>query len=106
MIVDSGSSVHLVSEGDLSPSEIANKRPALDAEELTTANGKITPEFETEVYVKDLQMYATCQIVDETMPILAMGKLVSDHGFKMHWTQGGVSVSQERPEAIRVFRLS
>ena len=40
------------------------------------------------MYVQDLDLFVTVQLLDETPPVLSLGKLCSEHGYSYEWTNG------------------
>ena len=37
------------------------------------------------MYVQDLDLFVTVQLLDETPPVLSLGKLCSEHGYSYEW---------------------
>ena len=50
-----------------------------------TANGEVQTNEEAQVYVQDLDMFVTVQLLDETPAVLSLGKLCSEHGCSYEW---------------------
>ena len=86
LLVDSGASHHLISDETLSEAEIAKVRPCKPIK-MQTANGDLTVDKETEVYIKDLNITVRAKLLPRTTSVLSMGKLVKDHYFKVTWTR-------------------
>ena len=40
------------------------------------------------VYVKELDLFVTVMLLEETPTVLSLGKLSEDHGYTYHWTGG------------------
>ena len=45
-----------------------------------TANGEVQTREEATVYVKELDLFVTVMLLEETPAILSFGKLCEDHG--------------------------
>ena len=53
-----------------------------------TANGKVLTREEATVCVKELELFVTVMLVEDTPAVLSLGKLCKEHGFTYHWTSG------------------
>ena len=54
-----------------------------------TRHTSASPEKEeATVYVKELDLFVTVMLLEETPAVLSIGKLCEDHGFSCHWTSG------------------
>ena len=51
-----------------------------------TANGEVQTREEDTVYVKELDLFVTVMLVEETPAVLSLGTLCEDHGNTYHWT--------------------
>ena len=52
---------------------------------VMTANGEVRTREEAIVYVKELDVFVTVMLLEET---LSLGKLCEDHGCTCHWSSG------------------
>ena len=59
-----------------------------DPSTVMTANGEVQTREEATVYVKELDLFVTVTLIEETPAALSLGKLCVDHGFSYHWTSG------------------
>ena len=73
--VDSGASVHMVSKMDMSPEELETVNVSRRPTTVITADGSINATEEARVYVKDLDMFVTVQLLKDTPAVLSLGKL-------------------------------
>ena len=55
---------------------------------VLTANGEVQTHEEAQVFVDDLNLFATAQLLDETPAVLSLGKLCEDHGYSNEWVSG------------------
>ena len=55
---------------------------------VVTANGEVQRNEEAQVYVQDLDLFVTVQLLEETPTVLSLGKLCSEHGCSYEWRNG------------------
>ena len=53
-----------------------------------TANGEVQTNEEAQIFVHDLNLFVTVQLLDETPAVLSFGKLCEDHGYSYEWVSG------------------
>ena len=58
---------------------------------MVTANGKVQTNQEAQVYVHDLPIFVTVQLLEDTLAVLSFGKLCKEHGHTL--VSGSVVVS-------------
>ena len=69
-VVDSGASMHMLSKKDLSSDEMGTLRRSRNPTTVVTANGEVQTNEEAQVYVHDLDLFVTVQLLDETPAVL------------------------------------
>ena len=52
------------------------------------ANGEVQSREEATVFVKELDLFVTVVLLEETSAVISLGKLCEDHGYTYHWTSG------------------
>ena len=57
-------------------------------------------EEEATVYVRDLDLFVTVMLLEDTPAVLSIGKLCEDHGYNYHWTSG------QKPHLIKMAEKS
>ena len=87
-VVDSGASMHMVSKRDLDSAELETMRTSRSPTTVMTANGEVQTRDEATVYVKELDLFVTVMLLEETPAVLSLGKLCEDHRYTYHWTSG------------------
>ena len=87
-VIDSGTSMQMSSEKDLSPGELYTLRRSSNATTVITANEEAQTNEEAQVLVHDLDLFETVQILDDTLPVLSLGKLCEEHGCSYVWASG------------------
>ena len=73
---------------DLDSAELETMRMSRSPTMVMTANGEVQIREEATVYVKDLDLFVTVMLLEETPAVLSLGKLCEDHGYTYHWTSG------------------
>ena len=48
---------------------------------VLTANGEMQTNEEAQVYVHDLNLFVTVQLLEETLAVQSLEKLCEDHGY-------------------------
>ena len=79
-VVDSGASMHMLSKKDLHSDGMDTLRRSRNPATVVTANGEVQTNEEAQVYVHDLDLFVTVELLDETQAVLSLGKLCSEHG--------------------------
>ena len=83
-VVDSGAPMHMLTQRDLTSDELDTSRRSRNPNTVMTANGEVQTNEEAQVYVQDLDLFVTVQLLKETPPVLSLGKLCSEKGYS-HW---------------------
>ena len=94
-VVDSGASVHMVSEKYVNFAELETMRTSRSPTTVMTANGEVQTREEATVYVKQFDLFVKVMFLGETPAVLSLGKLCEDHGYTYHWSSG------QKPHLIR-----
>ena len=55
---------------------------------VLTANGKVHTNEEAQVFVHDLTVFVTVQLLEEKQAVLSLGILCEDHGYSYEWVSG------------------
>ena len=80
-VVDSGASMHMISKKDLSKAEMDTLTKSCSPTIVITANGAI-------VYVKELDIFLTMKVLENTPAVLSLGKLCDENGYSYEWING------------------
>ena len=65
-MVDSGVSMHMVSKRDLHSAELETMRTSRSATTVMTANGEVQTREEATVYVKELDLFVTVVLLEDS----------------------------------------
>ena len=99
-VVDSGASMHMISKIDLNSAELETVATSRSPTTVITANGEVQTHEEATVYVKELDIFLTMKVLEDTPAVLSLGKLCDEHGYSYEWING------QKPHLIKnVIRI-
>ena len=84
-VVDSGASMHMISKKELNSAEMDTLTTSKSPTTVITANGEVQTHEEATVYVKELDIFLTMKVLEETPAVLSLGKLCDEHGYPYEW---------------------
>ena len=87
-VVDCGASMHMISKKDLSDAEMDTLTKSRSPAIVITANGEVQTHEEAIVYVKELDIFLTLKVLDNTPAVLSLGKLCDENGYSYEWING------------------
>ena len=88
IVVNSGASIDMLSRKDLNSAELETVKVSQNPTTVVTANGEVQTKEEATVYVKELDLFVTLMLLEETPAVLSRRKLCEDHAKTYHWTSG------------------
>ena len=94
IVVDSGASMHMISKKDLSNAEMDTLTKSCSPTKVITANGEVQTHEEAIVYVKELDIFVTMKVIENTPAVLSFGKLCDQNGYSYEWINGQKTTSQ------------
>ena len=94
-VVDSGASMHMISKKDLNSAELETVTTSRSPTTVFTANGEVQTHEEATVYVRELDIFLTMKLLEDTPAVLSLGKLCDEHGYSYEWING------QKPHLIR-----
>ena len=86
-VVDCGASTHMISKKDLSDAEMDTLTKSCSPTIVITANGEVQTHEEAIVYVKELDMFLTMKVLENTPAVLSLGKLCDENGYSLRMDQ-------------------
>ena len=86
--MDSGASMHMISKKDLSEAEMDTLTKSCSPTTVITANGEVQTQEEAIVYVKELDIFLTVKVLENTPAVLSLGKLCDENGYSYEWING------------------
>ena len=93
-VVDSGGSMHMVSKKDLNSAELEIMRTSRSPTTVMTANG--ANQRRSGRYVRELDLFVTFMILEETPAVLSLVKLCEDHGYTHQLDQRSKTTSNQK----------
>ena len=87
-VVDSGASMHMISKKDLNSVELETVTTSRSPTTVITANGEVQTHEEATEYVKELDIFLTMKVLEDTPAVLSRGKLCDEHGYSYEWING------------------
>ena len=54
----------------------------------TDCQREVHTHEEAQVFVHDLNLFVTVQLIEETSAVLSLGKFCEDHGYSCEWVSG------------------
>ena len=87
-VVDSSASMHMISKKDLSEAKMETLTKSCSPTIVITANGEVQTQEEATVYVKELDMFLTMKVLENTPAVLSLGKLCDENGYSYEWING------------------
>ena len=87
-VVNSGASMHMISKKDLSDAAMDTLTKSCSPTIVITANGEVQTQEEAIVYVKELDMFLTMKVLENTPAVLSLGKLCDENGYSYEWING------------------
>ena len=87
-VVDSRASMHMISKKDLNYAEMDTLTKSCSPTTVITANGEVQTHEEATVYVKELDIFLTMKVLENTPAVLSLGKLCDENGYSYEWING------------------
>ena len=87
-VVDSIASMHMISKKDLNSTELETVTTSKSPTTVTTANGEVQTNEEATLYVRELDIFLTMKLLEDTPAVLSLGKLCDEHGYSYEWING------------------
>ena len=78
----------MISEKDLSNAEMDTLTKSCSLTIVITANGEVQTHEEATVYVKELDIFLTLIVLENTPEELSVGKLCDKNGYSYEWING------------------
>ena len=73
---------------DRNSAELKTVRISKSPTTVVAANGEVHAKEEATVHVKELDLFVTVKLLDDTATVLSHGKFCQDHGYSYEWTTG------------------
>ena len=80
--------MHMISKKGLSDAEMDTLTKSCSPTIVITANGEVQTHEEAIVYVKELDIFLTIKVLENTPAVLSLGKLCDENGYSYEWING------------------
>ena len=80
--------MHMITKKDLNSAELETLTTSQSPTTVLTANGEVQTNEEATVYVKELVIFLTMKVLEDTPAVLSLGKLCDEHGYSYEWIKG------------------
>ena len=80
--------MHMISKKDLSNAEMHTLTKSCSPTIVISANGEVQKHEEATVYVKEMDMFMTMKVLENTPAVLSLGKLCDENGYPYEWING------------------
>ena len=80
--------MHMISKMDVSDAEMDTLTKSCSPTIVITPNGEVQTHEEATVYVKELDIFLTMKVLEDTPAVLSLGKLCDEHGYSYEWITG------------------
>ena len=73
--------MHMISKKDLKSAEFETVTTSKCPTTVITANGEVQTNEEATVYSRELSIFLTMKVLEDTSAVLSQGKLCDEHGY-------------------------
>ena len=73
--------MHMISKKDLYSAELETVTTSRSPPTVVKANGEVQTHKEATVHVKELDIFLTLEVLEDTPAVLSLGKLCDEHGY-------------------------
>ena len=80
--------MHMISKKDLSDAEMDTLTKSCSPTIVITAFGEVQTHEEATVYVKELDVFLTMKVLENTPAVISLGKLCDENGYSYEWING------------------
>ena len=87
-VVDSRASMHMISKKYSNDAEMDILTKSCSPTIVITAGGEVQTHEEATVYVKELDIFLTMKVLENTPAVLSLGKLCDKNGYSYEWING------------------
>ena len=87
--------MHMISRKDLNATKMDTLSKSCSPTTVITANGEVQTHEEATLYVKELDIFLTMKVLEDTPAVLSLGKLCDEHGYSYEW------INDQKPRLIK-----
>ena len=78
----------MISKKDLDSAELDTLTTSISRTTVITTNGEVQTHEQATVYVKELDIFLTMKVLEDTPAVLSLGKRGDGHGYSYEWING------------------
>ena len=83
--------MHMFSKKNLNSAELETLTTSRSPTTVITANVEVQTHEEATVYVKELDIFLTMKVLEDTPAVLSLGKHCAEHGYSYEWINGQIT---------------
>ena len=87
--------MHMISKKFFNSAELQTVTNQESPMTVITDNGEVQTNEEATVHVKELDIFLTMNVLEDTPAVLSLGRLCDEHGYSYEWING------EKPHLIK-----
>ena len=80
--------MHMISKKGLNSTELETVTTSCSSTIFVTANGEVQTNEEATVYVRELDIFLTMKLLEDTPAVLSLGQFCDEHGYSYEWING------------------
>ena len=77
--------MHMISKKDLNSAELETVTTSRSPTTVKTANGEVQTNEEAIVYVRELDIFLSMNVLEFSPAVLSIGKLCEENGYSYEW---------------------
>ena len=85
--------MHMINKKDLNSADLETVTTSRSPTTVITANGEVQTHKEATVFVKELDIFLTVEILEDTPAVLSLGIFCDEHGYSYEWINGQKTTS-------------
>ena len=85
--------MHIISKKDLNDAEMDTLTKSCKPTIVIKADGEVPTHEEATVHGKELDIFLTMKVLEDTPAVLSLGKLFDEHGHSYEWINGRKTTS-------------
>ena len=80
--------MHMISKKDLNSAELETLTTSRSPTTVITGKGEVQTHEEATVYVKELDIFLTMTVLEDTPAVLSLGIFCDENGYSYEWING------------------
>ena len=80
--------MHMISKKDMNDTEMDTLTKSCSLAMVITANGEVQTHEKATVKVKEMDIFLTMKVLENTPAVLSLGKFCDENGYSCEWING------------------